>query len=166
VTGRIGTRARPADRLRSVTMLGVNDPVRPEDLRVSDVERAAVQERLRTAVGAGQLDFSEFDARLATVWQARTRGELMRVTAGLPAVPAARPAPPPPPRRRVFADDGGGTAMRVLSIIWLCAFSINVVVWFLVSVTTGFTYPWPIWMLPSGAVLATLYAIGVGRPRP
>jgi Domain of unknown function (DUF1707) len=147
-------------------MPGVNEPVRPDDLRVSDVERAAVQERLREAVGAGQLDFSEFDARVATVWQARTRGELTRVTADLPAIPAPPPAPPAPPRRRIFSDDAGGTTMRVLSILWLCAFSINIVVWLLVSLTSvDFVYPWPVWMLPSGAVLATLYAIGIGRPR-
>jgi len=136
--------------------------VRPEDLRVSDVERTAVQERLREAVGAGQLDFSEFDARVATVWQAKTRSELTRVVADLPAVP---PPPPAPPRQRIFSDDGGGMAMRVLSTIWLSATAINVVVWMLVSLTTGFTYPWPVWMLPSGAVLATLYVIGIGRPR-
>jgi hypothetical protein len=144
----------------------VNEPVRPDDYRVSDVERAAVQERLREAVGAGQLDLHEFDTRVATVWQARTRGELTRVTADLPAVPAPPPAPPAPPRTRIFSDDAGGMTMRVLSIIWLCAFSINVVVWLLVSLTNvEFVYPWPIWMLPSGAVLATLYAIGIGRPR-
>ena len=39
-------------------------------------------------------------------------------------------------------------------------------VWMLVSLHGGeFIYLWPIWMLPSGAVLATLYAIGIGRPR-
>jgi hypothetical protein len=54
----------------------------------------------------------------------------------------------------------------VLSTLWVCAFSINIVVWLLVSLTSfEFTYPWPVWMLPSGAVLATLYAIGIGRPR-
>ncbi len=144
----------------------VSESVRPEDLRVSDGERAATQERLREAVGAGQLDLHEFDARVTTVWQAKTRGELVRVTADLPAVPAPPPAPPPAPRRRVFSDDAGGMTLRVLSILWLCAFSINVVVWMLVSLTNGeFTYPWPVWMLPSGAVLATLYAIGIGRPR-
>jgi hypothetical protein len=147
-------------------MPDVSDPVRPEDLRVSDVERAAVQERLREAVGHGQLDLHEFDVRVATVWQAKTRGELIRVTADLPAVPSPPPPAPAPPRRRIFADDAGGMTMRVLSIIWLCAFSINVVVWLLVSVTNvDFVYPWPVWMLPSGAVLATLYAIGIGRPR-
>ena len=146
-------------------MPGVTDPVRPEDLRVSDVERAAAQERLREAVGAGQLDLHEFDTRVATVWQAKTRGELTRVTADLPPVPCPQPAPPAPPRRKIFSDDAGGMTLRVLSTIWLTATVINIVVWLLVSLTSGFTYPWPIWMLPSGAVLATLYAIGIGRPR-
>ena len=81
-------------------MPGVSDPVCPEDLRVSDVERAAAQERLREAVGAGQLDLHEFDTRVATVWQAKTRGDLTRVTADLPPVPSPPPAPPAPPRRR------------------------------------------------------------------
>ena len=140
--------------------------MRPEDLRVSDVERAAAQERLREAVGAGQLDLHEFDTRVATVWQAKTRGDLTRVTADLPAVPSPPPVSPAPPRRKIFSDDAGGMTLRVLSIIWLCAFSINVVVWLLVSITNvEFVYPWPVWMLPSGAVLATLYAIGIGRPR-
>jgi len=102
---------------------------------------------------------------VATVWQAKTRGELRRVTADIPEVPTPPPAPPAPPRQKIFTDDGGGIAMRVLSTIWLCAFSINIVVWLLVWLTSAeFTYPWPVWMLPSGAVLATLYAIGIGRP--
>ena len=141
----------------------MNEPVRPDDYRVSDVERAAVQERLRSAVGAGQLDLHEFDQRVAVVWAARTRGDLRRVTADLPELP---PPPPSPPPRRVFSDDAGGVTLKVLSIIWACAFSINVVVWLLVSLTNvEFAYPWPVWMLPSGAVLATLYAIGIGRPK-
>jgi hypothetical protein len=144
----------------------VTDAVRPDDYRVSDAERAAVQERLRSAVGAGQLDLHEFDERAKTLWAARTRGELGRLTADLPALPPPpAPAPPAPPRR-IFSDDAGGVTLKVLSTIWLCAMSINLVVWLLVSLTSGeMQYPWPVWMLPSGAVLATLYALGIGRPR-
>ena len=144
----------------------MSETVRPEDYRVSDAERAAVQERLRTAVGAGQLDLLEFDERARILWAARTRGELQRVTADLPALPPPPPPAPPAPRRRIFSDDAGGITLRVLSTIWVCALSINVVVWTLVALSSGeFTYFWPAWMLPSGAVLATLYAIGIGRPR-
>jgi hypothetical protein len=148
------------------TMRGVSDlePVHPDELRISDVERAAVQERLRRAVGDGQLDLHEFDARVQSVWAARTRGELGRVTRDLPEPP---PPAPPAPRFKVFTDDPGGVTLRVLTIILASAVAINVVVWMLVSVTSGeFVYPWPLWVAgPPGAVLVTLYAAGIGRPR-
>jgi hypothetical protein len=138
----------------------VSDPVRPDELRVSDAERAAVQERLRRAVGDGQLDLHEFDARVQSAWAARTRGELVRVTADLP-----EPAPAPG-RRPVFSDTDGGTAMRVLTIIWACAVAINLAVWATVSLATGeFIHPWWLYVaVPPGAVLGVLYAAGIGRP--
>jgi hypothetical protein len=138
----------------------VNDPVRPDELRVSDAERAVVQERLRRAVGDGQLDLHEFDARVQSAWAARTRGELVRVTADLPE-PAAAPG-----RRPAFSDTDGGTAMRVLTIIWACAVAVNFVVWATVSLATGeFIHPWWLYVAgPPGAVLGVLYAAGIGRP--
>jgi hypothetical protein len=144
-------------------MSRMSEPVRTADLRVSDVERTAVQERLRRAVGAGQLDLHEFDERLQGVWAARTRGELERVTLDLPEPP---PPPPPTPRHRVFSDTGGGTAMRVLSTVWVSVVAVNVVLWLLVSLLSEEpVHPWFIWLAPSGAVLAVLYATGIGRPR-
>jgi hypothetical protein len=144
-------------------MPAMTEPVRTQELRVSDVERTAVQEHLRRAVGHGQLDLHEFDQRVQAVWAARTRGELERVTLDLPEPP---PPPPPAPRHRVFSDTPGGTTMRVLTTIWASAVAVNVVVWLLVSVLSdGPVHPWFIWMAPSGAVLGVLYATGIGRPR-
>jgi hypothetical protein len=142
----------------------VSDPVRPDQLRVSDAERAVVQERLRRAVGDGQLDLHEFDTRVQAAWAARTRGELVRVTADLPEPP---PMPPPPPRRTVFSDTDGGTAMRILTIIWACVVAVNLVIWGTVSLATGqFVHPWWLYVAgPPGAVLGVLYAAGIGRPR-
>ncbi len=139
----------------------MTDPVHPDELRISDAERATVQERLRRAVGDGQLDLHEFDARVQSVWVARTRGELARITRDLP-----EPPPPPPPHGRVFSSTAGGTTMRVLTIVWASVVAINLVVWGLVSVTAGeFVYPWWLWVAaPSGAVLAVLYGAGIGRP--
>jgi Domain of unknown function (DUF1707) len=139
----------------------VTDPVRPEEMRVSDPERAEVQERLRRAVAAGQLDLHEFDTRVQSAWAARTRGDLARVTRDLPEPPA-----PPPPPGRVFSRDAGGTTMRVLTIIWASVVAINLAVWALVSITTGeFVHPWWVWVAgPPGAVLAVLYGAGIGRP--
>ncbi len=142
----------------------MTEPVRPEDMRVSDAERQAVEERLQVAQSVGQLDIHEFDERVRSVWGARTRGELDRVTVDLPAPPPAAP-PVRKPSRQVFADTGGGMAMRVLTVIWLSIVAVNLVVWGLVSATDDApVYPWPIWLAPSGAVLLVLYLVGIGRP--
>ena len=60
---------------------------------MSDAERAQVQDRLRRAHDVGQLDLTEFDERVRTVWASRTRGELARITADLPAPPPDPGAP-------------------------------------------------------------------------
>ena len=158
---------RPATaipRARGATIGAVNEPMHPDELRVSDAERAVVQERLRRAVGDGQLDLHEFDTRVQSAWAARTRGELVRVTADLPEPP---PLPAPPGRRHVFSDSPAGTAMRVLTIIWACAVAVNLVVWATVSLATGqFLHPWWLYVAgPPGAVLGVLYAAGIGRPK-
>ena len=138
----------------------MSEPVARADLRVSDVERSAVQADLQRAHDAGQLDLQEFDERVQAVWAARTRGDLARVTADLPALP------PPPGPRRAFTDDDAGTAMKVLTIIWLCASLVNLVVWGILEATIGGVHPWWLFVaLPPGAVLGTLYAIGIGRPK-
>ena len=146
----------------------MTDPVRPEDLRVSDVERKIVQDKLNRAHDAGQLNLTEFDERLKDAWAARTRGELERTVADLPEVPAQ--ASPPAKRHDrpvVFSDTPGGTTMRVLTIIWTSIVAVNLTVWWIVSMTggDGMAYPWWLWVAgPPGAVLAVLYAFGIGRP--
>ncbi|MGH3584891.1 MAG: DUF1707 SHOCT-like domain-containing protein [Pseudonocardia sp.] len=129
-------------------------------MRVSDAERAEVQDRLRREHDAGRLDLGEYDERVQSVWAARTRGELDRITADLPT------PPPAPGRRPAFSDTDGGAAMRVLTIIWASVSAVNLVVWGLIAVTTGtLVYPWWLWVaLPPGVVLAVLYGAGIGRP--
>ena len=136
------------------------EPIRPEDMRVSDVERGAVEARLRRAHDLGQLDLAEFDDRVRSVWAARTRGELERITADLPTPPTE------PGRQPVFSTSGGGTAMRVLTIIWGSLAAVNLVIWGLVAVSTGeFVYPWWLWVaVPPGVALGVLYVAGIGRP--
>jgi hypothetical protein len=95
-----------------------------------------------------------------SVWAARTRGELERVTADLPA------PPPGPGRRPVFSDTGGGVTMRVLTIVWGSLAAVNFTVWGLIAVSTGtFVHPWWLWVaVPPGVALAVLYVAGIGRP--
>lgn len=139
------------------------EPVRPEELRVSDVERTRVEERLRRAQEVGQLDLAEFDERVRATWAARTRGELERVIADLPEPPLAGSAVAK--RSRVFSDTGGGTAMRVLTIIWTCLAVVNTTAWGILALTGIVAHPWPLWLLVPGAALAVLYAFGIGRPQ-
>ena len=142
----------------------VTEPVRPEDMRVSDADRDAVQHRLRRAHDVGQIDLGEFDERVRTIWGARTRGELERVLADLPVLP---PPPPQPPRGAVFSRTADGVAMQVLTTIWASLVVSNLMIWGILALTLDQdVYPWWLWVAgPPGAVLAVLYASGIGRPR-
>ena len=92
---------------------GVTEPVRPEDMRISDTERGAVQDRLRRAHDIGQLDLGEFDERVQ-VRLGRPHPRRARTRHRRP--PGA--SRPEPGRRPVFSDTGGGVTMRVLTIVW------------------------------------------------
>ncbi len=59
--------------------------------RVSDAERDAVVDRLRSACGEGRLSLEEFSDRVTDAYQARTSTELARLTEDLPALPEAAP---------------------------------------------------------------------------
>ncbi len=54
------------------------------DLRVSDVERAAVVRRLERALRDGRISVAEFDDRTQAAYAARTRGDLETLTEDLP----------------------------------------------------------------------------------
>lgn len=142
----------------------MTEPIRPEDMRVSDADRTFAQDRLRRAHALGQLDLGEFDERVRTVWGARTCGELGRVLADLPVPPPQRPEQP---QGVIFSRTGGGVAMQVLTLIWACLSVTALVVWGIVELTfDGSESPWWLWVAaPPGAVLAVLYASGIGRPR-
>jgi hypothetical protein len=145
--------------------VAVTEPLRPEDIRASDVDRKATEDRLHWAHAEGLLSLEEFDSRLREVWQAKTRGELAKLSADLP-VPADKDmgTRAPAARGHGFAPDAGGTAMRVLFTIWLSVTMVNLVVWGLVVVTVHWVHPWWVWVaVPPGAVLGTLYFLGIGR---
>jgi hypothetical protein len=138
-------------------------------MRASDRDRQEVVDRLRTALEDGRLQMEEYVERMGLAYQAVTYGDLAPLCADLPAwesMTAGRkphsPATAPPAaaaRRGVVA--GLPAALKVLWTIWLTAVSVNVVVWALVSGTTGhLAYPWPVWVAgPYGAVL---FAVSAG----
>jgi DUF1707 SHOCT-like domain len=137
-------------------------------MRASDADRQDVVERLRTALDDGRLKMDEYLDRIGRAYDAVTYGDLAPLYADLPDTgsmvkPAAAPlAPAPQPlAARPGVLTGMPVALKVLWTIWLAAVSINVVVWVLVSGTTGhLIYPWPLWVAgPSGAAL---FAVSAG----
>ena len=135
----------------------MTEPVPHDQVRASDVDRKAVQERLHQAHADGQIDLAEFDARVRSAWQAKSRGDLARITADLPE----------PIRHRTaqVKRSQGNIAMRVLTTIWLSVSVVNLLIWALLWLTIdGEVYPWWLFVaIPPGAVLGVLWWVGIGR---
>ena len=149
------------------------------DMRASDAERQDVVERLRAGLDDGRLKMDEYVERMGRAYDAVTHGDLAPLCRDLPETttpaparpvgpaPAPVPAPVPvpvPDHRGVFARQPA--ALKVLWTIWLVAVSVNVVVWVLVSGTTGhLQYPWPLWVAgPYGAALLAI-SVAVAQVR-
>jgi hypothetical protein len=123
----------------------------PESMRAGNDDREKVVARLNTAFAEGRLDVGELDERVAAAYAARTMGELVPLTADLPAqyspppVPAPRPAAgtmkprpiqPGEPSAIDWTPIGGGLAL----------FLVNVLIWAVVSLSTqDLVYFWPVW---------------------
>jgi hypothetical protein len=116
-------------------------------MRAGNEDREKVVAHLNSAFAEGRLDVSELDERVAAAYQAKTMGELVPLTADLPAQyaasPVRRPAPQPPARpagghhdAARWAPIGGGLAI----------FLVNVLIWAAVSAGQhDLVYFWPIW---------------------
>ena len=73
-----------------------------DDVRASDAERDVAIEQLRAAGADGRLTFEELADRIEAASDAVTRGELVPLTADLPAAPATQPSDPAEVRK--FGD--------------------------------------------------------------
>jgi DUF1707 SHOCT-like domain len=141
----------------------------PDSLRAADVDRQHVADQLYAALNEGRLDLGEYDERVRSAYAARTyadldgllndlpppnRGQAVAVPQREPPTPTASSPPSGRPRKRI------PTALMVLWTVYGGIVAINVVVWFLVMVTAGPVYPWPIWV--AGPPGAALLAVTVG----
>jgi hypothetical protein len=93
----------------------------PARLRISDDDRHAVAEVLRHAAGEGRIDLEELDERLEAAYAAKTYGDLVPITADLPAAgatprPVVAPATPRPP-----APTGGPTYTSSFAVMSDCS---------------------------------------------
>ncbi|GAA2627921.1 DUF1707 domain-containing protein [Dactylosporangium fulvum] len=136
---------------------------RRENLRAADVDRQFVAERLKAALDEGRLSLGEYDDRLKETYAARTYGDLDRILKDLPGfhpVNDSQLTPAGPVSSATFTDKDrkdGRTPSWLVGIwgAWLVAVSVNVVIWALVSISSGeAVYFWPMWVAgPWGAVL-------------
>jgi hypothetical protein len=142
-------------------------------MRASDRDRQQVVDRLRAGVEDGRLKMEEYVERMGLAYQAVTYADLAPLDADLPAAsPRTEPRRPEGPVTAPRAVAAGGVlaglpiVLKVLWTVWLTAVSINVVVWALVSGTSGhLAYPWPVWVAgPYGALLAAV-SVGVTQSR-
>jgi hypothetical protein len=96
-----------------------SDPAR---LRISDEDRHAVAEVLRHAAGEGRIDLEELDERLEAAYAAKTYGDLVPITADLPAAAATpRPVVPPAAAPRPPATIGGPTYTSSFAVMSDCS---------------------------------------------
>ena len=132
------------------------------ELRAGDVDREATVTALREHFAAGRLTPEEFDERVDAAYAARTFGQLAALTRDLPAYPPAHPAGRPvaegdtrPVERPVASADWRRKGMHAAWAAWTTAVLVNVVIWLIVSVSSGeLVYFWPVWVAgPWGVVL-------------
>ena len=144
-------------------------------MRVSDSERQAAVDRLRLAHDEGRLDLDEYDRRLAAAYASKTYGDLDQLFLDLPAagsVPVVhRPAIPAPRTAAAVAVTEGAfarmpLALKVLWTVYGSVVALNLMIWFLVSVSsTGGIYFWPMWLLIPGVALGTVTVAVDGHRR-
>jgi len=147
---------------------------RRENLRAADVDRQFVAERLKAALDEGRLSLGEYDDRLKETYAARTYGDLDRILNDLPGFhPLAdselMPAEPAGVEHVTTGkprDESLRNPQWLVGIwsAWLVAVSVNIVIWALVSLSSGeAAYFWPMWVAgPAGAVLlATTFSMRV-----
>src|SRR5512139_1652875 len=94
----------------------------PARLRISDEDRHKVAEVLRHAAGEGRIDLEELDERLEATYAAKTYGDLVPITADLPAASATpRPVVPPTATPRPPATTGGPAYTSSFAVMSDCS---------------------------------------------
>jgi hypothetical protein len=159
------------------------------EYRASDADRDRVAEVLREAHAQGRIDLDELGERLDATYAARTYADLEALTRDLPPgrdlrVPGEPPPAPWPAPQRGAPPRGkppGGVpapwtpsgppgarseqGLRAAWAAWTVAVSVNVVIWLLVSISSGDAlYFWPMWVAgPWGAVLLAVTVVNRRR---
>lgn len=117
---------------------------RTPEFRIGDAERNATMERLTSAFGEGRLDLDEFEDRVASVEQAKTRTDLVPLTADLPASTSApQPVVEPPSRDVDVAQTNSADWFRGAMAPFFMAPIICTAIY---AMTDFGGYFWPMWV--------------------
>lgn len=136
-----------------------NLPERPANQRASDDDREEVAEDLRDAFSEGRLDHEEYERRLDALWQARTYGELDRLTSDLPQ----------PIKRKEVAKEQARKQRELREYVgewksWLGGAVIMIGIWFVSGLSDGdWGNFWP--AIPLGIWAAILIADGFSKDK-
>ncbi len=122
-----------------------------DEIRITDVEREAAVGRVRAAFAEGRIDNAELEERLATIYSAKTGGELAPVFQGLPV-----PSPPPQAPEPLISP----AVLTALSP-FLMACAICTVIWAI----TSRGYFWPVWVYIGCAVPIVSILLGANQQR-
>src|SRR3954467_7422842 len=114
-------------------------PDQMANMRAADADRHHIADQLKAALDEGRLSLGEYDERVRDAYAARTYAELLHLVADLPKpglsaaeVNARRTAELKRQARKL------PMALMVLWTVWGAVTAMNLVVWVLVAVTTGF----------------------------
>jgi hypothetical protein len=141
---------------------------REDSLRAGHEDREKVVAQLNSAFAEGRLEVGELDERVAQAYAAKTMGDLVPLTADLPApyasAPVRRAAQPSPPA--VPDAHAPAPAVRWAPVgAGFGLFLLNVIIWGAVSLVNGDpVYFWPIWTaIPMALALIGIVAGGGGH---
>lgn len=141
-------------------------PARRPEQRASDVDRDLVAEDLRDAFGEGRLDNDEYERRLQAVWEARTYGELDRLTADLPQPLQRERRQAEEEQQKVVAERKKREWREYLDEwqAWAGAAVIMIGIWGISSIASGQPQNfWPVWPLGIWGLILLVGALGGGK---
>lgn len=140
---------------------------RPEQ-RASDVDRDVVAEDLRDAFSEGRLDNDEYERRLQAVWEARTYGELDRLTADLPQPLQRVQRQAEEEQQQVVAAHKKRELREYLDEwqAWLGGAVIMIGIWGISSIASGEARNfWPLWPIGIWGLILLVSAFGGDKDR-
>lgn len=136
----------------------------PETLRAGNADREQVVTQLHKAFEEGRLDVTELDERIAAAYRAKTMGELVPLTADLPAARTPARLSAPVPARPAVDRDVERHSRRAALAGTFGLFLFNVLVWAAVSIGSGdAVYFWPIWTAIPFVLAVVGTIVGGGR---